>query len=59
MQSGVCGLLTSLLSGTGSYGQCRTTSSIRYDYPSLWCVSLDGTYSIDQNKVDANGDDDS
>ena len=58
LQSRVWGLQSALHSGKGENGQGRTTNTIRYDSPSMWGVSLYGTYSLDQNKDDANGDDD-
>ncbi len=58
LQSRVWGLQSALHSGKGENGQGRTTNTIRYDSPSMWGVSLYGTYSLDQAKDDANGDDD-
>ena len=49
---------SALHSGKGENGQGRTTNTIRYDSPSMWGVSLYGTYNLDQAKDDANGDDD-
>jgi len=58
LQSRTWGLQSALHSGKGENGQGRTTNTIRYDSPSIWGVSLYGTYEFDQAKDDANGDDD-
>ncbi len=58
LQSRVWGLQSALHAGKGENGQGRTTNSIRYDSPSLWGLTLHGTYSFDEAKNDGNGDDD-
>jgi predicted porin len=58
LQSRVWGMQSALHSGKGENGEGRTTNTIRYDSPSIWGVSLYGTYEFDQAKDDANGDDD-
>ncbi|VAW74084.1 Outer membrane protein (porin) [hydrothermal vent metagenome] len=56
-QSRNIGLQSGLHKGRGEEGQGRATNTIRYDSPSLSGFKLAATYTLDNNKSDANDDD--
>jgi predicted porin len=57
LQSRTWGLQSALHAGKGENGQGRTTSTVRYDSPSFWGISLMGTYNLDEAKEEGDDDD--